>query len=253
MTTWISHLRIAGRLLARIPGLDAAQFALGNIAPDSGIPDEKWEHFDPPKEVTHFLTKDGRSESDIHDLNFYRLYLTGLDPHKNNGSFSYRLGYFMHLLTDVLWARTVWRPTKIRFAKELQEDKPRMVNEIKGDWYGLDFVYLRDHPEFLTWRIFLNAQPDAPGLDFLPRPAVDQQLAHIKHYYQNQGEEHPDAFTRPYHYLSKLEMDEFVITTCDQLERVYRTLWPVPPDTTGFISALQFLEGNNHEPNHSHR
>lgn len=242
MTTWISHLRIAGNLLARIPALDAAQFALGSVAPDSGIPDEKWEHFDPPKQVTHFLQDGGHSENDIHDLTFYRLYLAGLNPQADNERFSFRLGYFMHLLTDMLWARKVWRPTKNRFARELQEDKARMIEEIKGDWYGLDFVYLREHPEFILWKIFLNAQPDSFDLDFLPRRAVDQQLAHIKHYYQNQPEEHPDAFTRPYLYLSKLEMDEFVIDTCDQLERVYHLLWPVAPDITRLNSALQLLE-----------
>lgn len=55
MAIWIAHLRLAENLLARIPNLDEAQFAIGNIAPDSGVPDEKWEHFDPPKEVTHFV------------------------------------------------------------------------------------------------------------------------------------------------------------------------------------------------------
>jgi hypothetical protein len=40
MATWIAHLRLAENLLERIPGLDEAQFAIGNVAPDSGIPDE---------------------------------------------------------------------------------------------------------------------------------------------------------------------------------------------------------------------
>ncbi|MBI3174302.1 MAG: hypothetical protein HYZ25_11315 [Chloroflexi bacterium] len=251
MTTWISHLRIASTLLTRIHGLDAAQFALGNVAPDSGIPDEKWEHFDPPKQVTHFLQAGGQSEGDIHDLTFYRLYLLGAEP-ADAGHFSYRLGYFIHLLTDILWARQVWRPTRERFARELQEDKYRMVEEIKGDWYGLDFVYLRDHPEFVLWQIFLRAQPNTLGLDFLPPLAVDQQLAHIKRYYQNQPETHPDAYTRPYLYLSKLEMDEFVLDASDQIEQVYHLLWPVAPRLDGYRSALQLLE-NNLDPDHPHR
>jgi hypothetical protein len=45
MATWIAHLRLAENLLETIDGLEAASFALGNIAPDSGIPDEKWENF----------------------------------------------------------------------------------------------------------------------------------------------------------------------------------------------------------------
>lgn len=251
MTTWISHLRIAANLLARIPDLDASQFALGNLAPDSGIPDEKWEHFDPPKQVTHFLLGNGQSESDIHDLTFYRLHLQGLDPHESNGRFTFRLGYFFHLITDILWARSVWRPTRDRFARELETDKDHMIEEIKGDWYGLDFIYLRDHPDFFLWHAFLQASPNF-DLDFLPPQAVNQQLAHIRRYYQNQPESHPDAYTRPYMYLSKLEMDEFVIDASDQLERVYHLLWPVPPALDGFNTVLQLLEGK-HESDHPYR
>ena len=52
MATWIVHLRLAENLMQMIEGLDAPQFAIGNIAPDSGMPDEKWEKFEPPVEVT---------------------------------------------------------------------------------------------------------------------------------------------------------------------------------------------------------
>jgi hypothetical protein len=34
MATWITHLRIAENLIERIPGLAAAPFPVGNIAPD---------------------------------------------------------------------------------------------------------------------------------------------------------------------------------------------------------------------------
>jgi hypothetical protein len=54
MGTWICHLRIAEKLLERIEGLDPHAFAIGNIAPDSGIPDENWRTFNPPKLITHF-------------------------------------------------------------------------------------------------------------------------------------------------------------------------------------------------------
>ena len=71
---------------------------------------------------------------------------------------------------------------------------------------------------------------------------MDHQLAHIKRYYQNQSTEHPDALTRPYLYLSKLEMDEFVIDASDQLENIYHILWPVAPDLAHLKSALQLLD-----------
>jgi len=52
MASWIVHLRLAENLLGLIPdhsaarsrrSLEPASFAVGNIAPDSGMTDEKWE------------------------------------------------------------------------------------------------------------------------------------------------------------------------------------------------------------------
>jgi hypothetical protein len=56
MASWIVHLRLAENLLGLIPdrlaersrrSLEPASFAVGNIAPDSGMPDEKWEKSNP--------------------------------------------------------------------------------------------------------------------------------------------------------------------------------------------------------------
>jgi hypothetical protein len=55
MATWITHLRIADNLLPLIAGLDEEYFAIGNLAPDSGVPDENWENFEPPPSITHCL------------------------------------------------------------------------------------------------------------------------------------------------------------------------------------------------------
>jgi hypothetical protein len=46
LASWIVHLRITEKLLDMIDGLDVSCFTIGNIAPDSGIPDENWENFD---------------------------------------------------------------------------------------------------------------------------------------------------------------------------------------------------------------
>jgi hypothetical protein len=57
MARWITHLRIIENLLRFISGLGEVEFAVGNIAPDSGVPDEKWEKVKPPTEVTHSKTQ----------------------------------------------------------------------------------------------------------------------------------------------------------------------------------------------------
>lgn len=40
MASWMVHLRIADLLLSQISGLCPTEFIVGNIAPDSGVPNE---------------------------------------------------------------------------------------------------------------------------------------------------------------------------------------------------------------------
>lgn len=239
MATWIAHLRIAENLLTRIPGLDPGQFAIGNIAPDAGIPDEKWEKFDPPPEVTHFK----RSQSvhkDIADLDFYRGYLADLPP-GDSLRFSFRLGYFFHLITDNLWTIEVGRPATERWTEKFAADK-KFIWEVKEDWYGLDHIYVRAHPESLYWRIFLDAQPASAELDFFPPGALPRQLSHIKSFYQRDDDEIKAMMARPMIYLSKEEMDQFVDDATVSIFRIYQILWPDPPALDGKISALELAK-----------
>ena len=145
MATWIVHLRLAENLLGMIEGLDPASFALGSIAPDSGIPDEKWENFTPPPEVSHFAAPDDAPWR-MADLEFYRRYLASPAEPDDAERFSFLLGYFFHLVTDNLWDRQIGQPTQARLAAEFEAD-PQFVWEVKRDWYGLDFIYVRDHPD----------------------------------------------------------------------------------------------------------
>ena len=247
MATWLAHLRIAENLLERISGpstgsgqrLEPGQFAIGNIAPDSGIPDEKWENFTPPPEVTHFQ----RSKSvhkDLADLDFYRSYLADITP-SDSDRFSFRLGYFFHLITDNLWTKQVGKPTTERFAGQFAADRS-FIWEVKKDWYGLDHIYVREHPGCLYWRIFLDAQPASTDLDFLPPQALPRQMDLIKSYYQRDDEEIQDMMTRPKNYLSREQMDRFVIESSDILYTIYHLLWPTPPALDGYSSALELTK-----------
>ena len=60
MATWIVHLRIADRLLDCLEGIAQTQFVVGNIAPDSGLPNADWTAYTPDSRVSHFrINKDG--------------------------------------------------------------------------------------------------------------------------------------------------------------------------------------------------
>jgi len=236
MAPWIVHLRIAENLLEGIHGLDESMFAVGNIAPDSGVPDAKWESFTPPAEVTHFQISE-----DVHrncgDLVFYRRYVESASGKSDPDNFSFLLGYFFHLVTDNLWSIHVGRPTKERYEAQFAADN-NFIWEVKKDWYGLDFIYLRDHPGCLFWRVFLYADYDGAGLDFLPGEAIRQRVAYIKQYYQRRDDDIQAMIVRPFIYLSASGMDDFVHLSSDRLLAVYRYLYLAHGDTGNHDTAL---------------
>ena len=232
MATWIVHLRIAENLLDLIPNLDAGQFAIGNTAPDSGIPDENWENFDPPANVTHFLSLQKEWIGSA-DLDFYRKYLADINPEKEIGRFSFRFGYFCHLLTDNLWREKIYRPTKARFNEEFLSN-PNFNSDVKRDWYGLDLAYVRNNPECLFWQVFLDSQPTSCDLNFLPMSAVNQQLNYIKNFYKRDDDKINDHYRPSDIYLTQEDVDKYVDETTQRLYRVYQALWvekkPVPDE-----------------------
>ena len=167
MGTWMSHIRIADLLLTSIEGLDQEMFAIGSIGPDSGMPDEKWESFDPPKKISHFEYLDGRS--DCADLDFFRQYLMEFSSTETL-RFSFLLGYFFHLITDNLWRERVWRPHKNRHLEWYNRDPAAFNLETKRDWYGQDFLYLRHHPNSFFHQVFIGAEYDHNFLDLCLPP-----------------------------------------------------------------------------------
>jgi len=240
VATWVAHLRLAENLLPMIDGLDAHSFAIGNIAPDSGIPDEKWEKFDPPSEVTHFLTS-GQDGWYCADLKFYHRYVAPLDPTNDEERFSFLLGYFFHLVTDNLWRHQIVRPTKRRFAAAFAADA-QFIWEVKRDWYGVDFVFVRQHPDSLFWRVFLDCRYTQDYLDFLPQGAIQRNLDHIKGFYQRTDEKIEKHYVeRPGIYLSPTEMDSFIADTTQRLYETYQRVWEGETDTLGVASMLDFF------------
>jgi hypothetical protein len=207
MGTWISHLRVAEKLLIHFPELDKITFTFGNLSPDSGIPNADWTEFDPPKEVTHFLSK-GQEEHAIHDLVYYQKYLADVEPENDIKLYSFRLGYFFHLICDIMWAKRVWGATQQQF-KELFVDNPKKaVNLVKGDWYGLDQLYVRAHPEHIFWRVIM-ANPNPPSyLPFVKAEALHQQYDYIRKFYSEQEDKW--FLSIPYHYLNETTMTRIV-------------------------------------------
>jgi hypothetical protein len=210
MGTWICHLRIAEKLLPHFPELDKVTFTFGNLAPDSGIPNETWTVFDPPKEVTHFMEK-GEGEDKIQDLVYYREYLANIDPKEDIQKYGFRFGYFTHLICDLLWSRYVAEVTIKAHQNMIDEDATKAWGKFKDDWYGLDQLYNRQHPEGLFWQVIHKCPSPPSHLAFVNEKALHMQYDHIRKFY---GEPEAEWFIeRKFPYLNEAVMSRVVDDT----------------------------------------
>jgi len=241
MATWIVHLRIAEKIIASIPGLDETLFAIGNIAPDSGIPDANWENFNPPAEITHFQPEKVTAYR-TDDLRFFRQYLQPLRSGETDVmAFSFRLGYFFHLITDNCWYLRIGKPTTDRYADDFSADRLGTWELVKNDWYGLDHRFVRENPDTLFWRVFVNCSYNRSDLDFLPVEAVQQRIAFIQEYYQSRDERVEKMVRGPFRYLTAAEMDAVVEETTVLCLKAYQLLWIQGCDTGQYVSALDLI------------
>ena len=234
MGTWISHLRIAENLLTVLPGLDEAAFAVGNLAPDSGKPNEDWSAFDPPKEVTHFL-QPGEDEGRIADMAFYQKYLAPLSP-GDPIIYSFALGYFFHLLCDNLWAKLIL-PATIQSNGELFAQKNDAIWIVKRDWYDLDHCYVRSCPGCLFWRVLMTVPNPPAYFSFLSEDGLHHSLNHIREFYSEDTER---DLNRPYPYLNEATMDRYVADSTTIVLKIYN-IFQKMPDISPNRTALSLL------------
>ena len=213
MASWMVHLRIADKLLDKIPGLSPIEFIVGNMAPDSGVPNEDWSSFTPPYAVSHFKTGDEKAGPEAFAAKYFRPEQSSCYDERQ---FSFYLGYLSHLLTDRLWSEEIARPS---FRKHIGDPpyKGPKVAQIKEDWYDLDYKYLRDHPGFRAFRAYLGAVGFRNDFmeEFTP-DALDNRRIYITDFYL-QGKENLD---REYPYLKEAEMDAFVLGAVEKISAI---------------------------------
>ena len=210
MASWMVHLRIADTLLNQLSSLSPVEFIVGNIAPDSGVPNEDWSVFTPSTTISHFRTPRHKKADPVC---FAEKYFT-IEQIKTYTAEqkSFYLGYLIHLMTDVAWSNHILYPAKERFADEWAADSNACIWRMKEDWYDLDFMYLRDHPDFRAFRIYR----DAIGFEnrfmeeFSP-DAFDNRRKYITDFYLS-GKDNLDRY---YPYLTKEAMDSFVAKTSE--------------------------------------
>ena len=211
----MGHLRIADQLLDRIKDLDETAFVMGNIAPDSGVPNENWTEFHPPKVVSHFKTKaDDETFFDVEEFcdKYFNEELIGSYSKKE---YSFFLGYYVHLLTDIDWTNDVYCGLLKAYPKEAAQDKNKLVWTAKGDWYDIDFLYLAEHPDFRAFHIYESAVDyDNEFMDIFSKDAFENRRQYICGFYRsdNHGDLH-----RKYTYLTPEQSASFVDRTVQKI------------------------------------
>ena len=206
MATWILHLRIADRLLSALPGLHAAAFVMGNIAPDSGRAVD-FGRYDPPKSVTHYARKtDGETHYDT------ELFLSEhLRPEQARAyaprSLAFFLGYYAHLLTDNAWLRLIHDSGEAPRARASRPEWEAYIRAAKRDWYDTDFLYLQSHPGFRAFGIFEGAAGFENDLmDAFGPDAFEVKRQEILAFYREPHE----GLRREYPYFAPAQADAFV-------------------------------------------
>lgn len=211
MASWMIHLRVADALLDKLADLDRTAFVVGSIAPDSGVPNSDWTTFTPPKSVTHYKTKTKDGASYINVEAFCREYFSPEQLERcDNTAYSFFLGYYTHLLTDVEWSEKIYRPTK-----KAAENTPDVTEKMKEDWYDLDFRFLHEHPDFRAFAIYERAAGFRNTfMKEFSEDAFDDRREYISAFYR--GDEHGELY-RDYPYLTPERADRFVEETVEKL------------------------------------
>ena len=245
MGTWISHLRIAEKTLAHLGDVEPAAFFFGSLAPDSGVPNDDWSAYDPPKEVTHFI-RNGENEYFVCDLHFYRQYLQPVDHAQDPFTYSFSLGYFFHLICDRLWAERIGSSSRTAYPDLFSShSETEAWNLIKKDWYDLDHLFLQQRPSFEAWQVYFNSPIPQIPFPFLVQANYESQVNYIREFYANPPQE--SSLVRPYPYLNEASMLRFIEDSASSLLKIKRLLLACPPPE-GLDSATQLLPSTDTLP-----
>jgi len=208
MATWIAHLRIAQRLLPFLSGTDETALFIGSIGPDCGVPENDGREFSPPVSVTHWTKTGHRRDSDSEA--FFSAYLS---KKKDAVSNSFYLGYYLHLISDIIWTEAIALPNAEEYQMYFDADDG-FINEVKRDWYDQDRIFLKENPDFYPMLLLASIKcfPNT-YLSYYPSDAFEKKLRTIKEFY---GIGY-DKIDREYRYLTERDMDSFVDKATDLL------------------------------------
>ena len=213
MATWIVHLRIADKFLKNIRHNCRKEFVIGSVSPDCGYGEKDSNgNFNPPPEVTHWAPGGIKKHCRCND--FSKRYLKNKE---RNPDYYFYLGYYVHLLTDVMWSAMVYMPTRKKYADQYKKN-PDYLKTIKQDWYDLDFKFLRENPAFEPYTILKSNRQVKDYLPYYEKGQLSSQVCCIADFYRDFKNYNVD---REYPFLNEESVNNFV---CCASEIIYYDL-----------------------------
>ncbi|MHB1154608.1 MAG: zinc dependent phospholipase C family protein [Eubacteriales bacterium] len=216
MASWMTHLRIADRLLDEIGDLSLSHFVVGNIAPDSGVPvNGDWNTFTPPGKISHWILE-GVPNSERAEK-FKERYLAKME---NTNAASFYLGYYTHLLIDYMWGRDIASSQRKQYAAELEQN-PEFIWEIKRGINGLDYLFYKENPDFKAFSILQSLTSFSNKyLDYFSETAFENKIVFITDFYKNYNDENEKESP----YITKLNVDKFIENAINEIRPKVLTL-----------------------------
>lgn len=227
MASWMVHLRIADILLGKWEDVSPREFVMGSIAPDSGVPNEDWTAYSPDSRVTHFRItgEDGSSVIRTESIRAFadRYFNRSLREGYTKKEYAFFLGYWAHLIADVEWAQKVYRPSTNKFNKEFARDKQNLIRAMKRDWYDLDALYLKKHPDFRAFAVYEQAEGFVNRyMDIFSRDAFDLRRKYVVDFYRREMQK--EDLEREYVYLTEAEADAFTERTAEIIQEKFAVM-----------------------------
>ena len=230
MASWMIHFRVADALLesgalGELSPEAVAAFALGNVAPDSGVPTPEGGYA-PNKNVSHFMRRfegvpAGQNPERCDPVRFAEAWLNPALEEGDPVAAAFYLGYLCHLVTDNAWVRDFIYPAKVRFSNlrlvdgvETPEGVARFYAFLKKDWYDMDFLYVRHHPDLPAYTAFLEAKDvENRYLPFFPADAFAGKREEIAGFYRKGAAEVEEREI----YITEADGEAFIARVAEEI------------------------------------
>jgi hypothetical protein len=204
MAYWITHLRIADEVIKKLDfNVDMQKYLVGSIATDSGVAvfnEEGKKSYVPCRSVSHWTDEPSKWDTPIHYNRFYDLYVRN---EANLDKKSFYLGYFVHLITDMLWVELISRPVIESFHTH---DEYALYGRAvaREDWMDNELLFLKKHPDFRPLKVLESIRNfENIYLDYFPAEAIQTKIKQVVETYSNINVD--EARVHPYVSAEKYE------------------------------------------------